>query len=248
MMTDAELRALQDPEFRKLFDTDPELNRLEGLQYDEAAEFLLLSCVLHYNLRIGEIPVHPLTAARWSLLWMLGNAYARNSAVKAADMDMFLYILSHDLRKLDCTPHEIPGAASGYLKASGLAPADVHTGIRQMIRTAFMPLEMLPAESEPDEPARFDAGWVVRVASLAARESGCSIEYCKFTMSLSEVCILFVDHCRRNASAEYAARIGRRPDDETGAKILQRTRELQQQYLNQKKQEVSDAGSPDHNL
>ena len=236
-ITPEKLKALNsDPEFRAAFESDPELNRLEKRKYDERAEFLLLAGILHYRFAIGEIPLGALTPAKWSFLYFAENAYTRhNASAGTADMDLFLYILSHSLRALRCAPHEIPAKASGYTAASGLSPEKVHEGILGIIRGAFLPLEMLPRQQEEnDGEIRYDGEWLVRIASLAARESGCSIEYCKFKMSLGEACSLFVDHQRRNSAPDYAMRIRRRSDAETSREILHRTRELQIEFLSRK--------------
>ena len=236
MLNEEDLRELGSPEFAALFADDPELNRLELLRYDESEELLLLSGAMHFEFQIGRVPVHPLTAATWSFLWMLGNAYARNTRVSETDKDVFLYLLSHDPRRLPCRIHEIPGAASGFGKASGLAPGDLHQGIIRMIRTAFRPLGMLPLTET--EGGRYDTVWLAGIAALAARESNCTLEYCKFTMSLGEVCALYVDCYRRNTPDKC---IGYHGNEEIDRKILQRTRELQQQFLNRKKQGENNA-------
>lgn len=236
-ITPEELKALNsDPEFRTAFESDPELNRLEQLKYDERAEFLLFAGILHYHFAIGKIPIGVLTPAKWSFLYFAENAYTRrNASAGIADMDLFLYILSHSLQNLTCALHEIPAKASGYTAASGLSPEEVHEGILRIIRGAFLPLEMLPQQpGKNDEDVRYDGEWLVRIASLAARESGCSIEYCKLTMSLGEICTIFVDHQRRNADPDYAIQIRRRSDMETSRKIMKRTRDLQIEFLSKK--------------
>jgi len=68
-VTPAELAA--DPEWRRIFETDPVLNALEAARYDEATDRMLLAGIFHWPLRVGKLPVYPLTPARWSLLWLL---------------------------------------------------------------------------------------------------------------------------------------------------------------------------------
>ena len=233
--TAEELRSLNaDPEFQKLFREDPELNALECDRGDEAAELLLLSEVLGFGVRVGKLPTHPLTAARWSLLWTLDNAYTRVRPVTVLDVEVFLYVLTRDVRRIDCSLHEIPVAASGYLAASGLNALDAHDAITRIIDAAFLPLRMVPDEQSSEE-RRYDALWLARIAGVAARESGMTLDYCKFEMSLGEVTCLFIAMLQRETPEEYARRIRRRPDLETEAKILKRTLELQNEYLAKKK-------------
>ena len=228
-MTPAELAG--DPEWQRLFATDPVLNALEAEQYDEESDRLLLAGALHFPLMIGHLPIRPLTPARWALLWMLGNGYARyHDTVTAEDMEQMLFILTHDLRRLTVTLDALASAGAGWGVECGLEIEDLHAALKQLIRAAFSPLAALP--EDPDaEPARYDGQWLCRIASLAARESGLDLEYCKFEMSLGEVCAIYVDAARRNSAPDYAARIRRRPPAEVEAAIMRRTRELQKEFL-----------------
>lgn len=231
MLSLDDLRRLDCPEFNALLASDPELNRLAALRYDEAAENLLLAQTLRFGLMFGELPVQPLTAARWSFLWMARNAYTTDGPPTDADRDIFLYVLTHDLHRIDCPFDALPGAASGYSRATGMRQEEVHRLIRGIIRAAFLPLGMLPHEAESSDPLRYDTEWLVRISSLAARESGTSIDFCKFEMSLGEACALFVDHQRRNAEPDYARRIRRQSDGETTAQMMRRVRQLQEEFL-----------------
>lgn len=224
------LRLNADPEFLELFRTDPVLNELESRRIDESAEFLNLAGALGCSFRIGEVPVHPLTAARWSLLWALENAYPRGGAVTSTDIEIFLYILAHDVRKLPCKLHEIPAAAAGYLTAAKISPIDAHDAIQGIIDAAFLPLRMVPDGEEPTE-TRYDALWLARIAGIAARESGHTASYCKFEMSLGEVCDHYIVMLQRETPEDYSRLIRRHPDRETEEKILKRTLELQKQFL-----------------
>jgi len=229
-VTPAELAAA--PEWRRIFETDPVLNALEAARYDEATDRMLLAGIFHWPLRVGKLPVYPLTPARWSLLWLLGNGYTRAGAsITAADMEQFLFVLTHDLRKLDVDFDDLAALGAGWGPETDLAPKDLHTAIDSIIRTAFSPLAMLPPEAPGEEAVRYDGDWLVGTAALAARESGETLDFCKFEMSLGEVHALMVDCARRTAAPDYANRIRRQPPAEAEAAIIRRVRELQKEYI-----------------
>ena len=219
-----------DPRFLDILKGDPELLRLERLQQDASGGYLVLSQVMHYQTKIGRLPVGALTPARWSLLWTAGNAFTRDSDPKAVDADVFLYVLAHDIRRLHCPLAMLPAMASGYSRATHMQPEQVRQAIRILIQTAFAPLRQLPASPEDQDQVCFDAQWLVDISSTAARESGLGLEYCKFDMSMAESALLYVHQLKRTSSPDYARRIRRTAPPEIDRAFVLSVRELRKQY------------------
>ena len=142
MRTPEDFRLLAGREFSELLGSDPELKRLDALKYDKGAETRVLLEVLGASrCYIGELPVKPLTAARWAFLWMLDCPFVTGGTLDAAQLDATLYVMSlEDLRKMTCGLSDLPGIASGYAAATGASPEEICEGIRAMIHTAFLPL------------------------------------------------------------------------------------------------------------
>ena len=225
-------RLLAGKEFDDLLAADPELKRLDALKYDKAAETHVLLEVLGLgDYRIGQLPVRPLTAARWAFLWMLESPFVAGGKLDAAQLDTTLYVLSvPDLREIPCAIHAIPAAASGYAIATGLSPVELCDEIRAMIRTAFLPLAMLPPSgAADDETSLYDGLWVTRIAGIAARESGTPFAACLHEMSLSCACCLYVNWLRRESLKPQEIR--RRPNAGIEEQIDRRVDELADEFL-----------------
>ena len=126
--------------------------------------------------KIGSLNVMPLTAAKWGFLWGIENPLvARDLPAETvstvSDMDVFLFVLAlRDLRKLTISFSELPGAASGYAAATGLAPEDVVREIHQVKQSAFHAFEMLPEVSGDGDSPHYDADWLTLLTGIAARE------------------------------------------------------------------------------
>ena len=132
MRTPEDFRLLAGREFSELLGSDPELKRLDALKYDKGAETRVLLEVLGASrCYIGELPVKPLTAARWAFLWMLDCPFVTGGTLDAAQLDATLYVMSlEDLRKMTCGLSDLPGIASGYAAATGASPEEICEGIR----------------------------------------------------------------------------------------------------------------------
>lgn len=228
-------RILAGEGFNALLAQDAELKRLDGLKYDKTLESRFLMEVLGVgDFRVGKLPIRPLTAAKWAFLWMLESPFAIGGAPGATDIDVILYVLSAwDLRDMAVAPHEIPAAASGYRFATGIPLEEVLADVRQIVHTAFLPLEMLPVSADTStEPERFDGIWVTHVAGLAARESGMPFTYCLHRMSLAAVCGFFITWRRREGVD--ADQIRRRPSADIEAQISARVDALATEFLSKK--------------
>lgn len=230
--TPAELQRLAGVEFNRLLADDAELQRLEALKYDRAVEARLLLEVMGLgDLRVGKLPVRPLTAAKWAFLWILESPYVLSGAVRDSDLDITLFILSQlDLRKLSAALWEIPGLAAGYRAATGLSFEEAHREVQAIKNLAFRPLELLPPTNvSSSEPARFDAQWLTRITGIAATESGEPLERVMYEMSLAAVCCHYVNRAMRESAEPLS--FGRRPDEELSLLISDRVDRLAREFL-----------------
>ena len=227
-----ELRLLASPAYAELLKNDPVLAQLEAEKGDERAEELLLLAALDVGmLRIGRLPVLPLTPAKWSLLWLCRSPYAAGGMIALADLDLFLWLLAEpDVRKIDAAPHEFPKLAHGYAAATGLTCDEGDAEIRQMIRVAFLPMTMLPEYGrDPAEPPRFDAIWLTRLCGIAARETGMSFPQVCHEMSLGVANACYVNW--RAREGRDGDQVRRRPGAEVSGAIAARCHQLAEEFI-----------------
>ena len=235
MRTPEENRRLAGKEFNEILRTDPVLLELERRKYDKGAETrILLSALGLGRWNIGSLPVMPLTAARWAFLWILDNGFVTGRPeIRQEDADSFLFVLSApDLRELDLPLHAVPGAASGFGTATGFGAAEVRAEIRDVIREAFRPLDLIPDAGSGDEEAHYDVMWLTRICGIAARGSGIRADEICHTMPLSAVCAYYVNWLIENS--DHPNRFRRMPDAGTLAAIDARFEELAEKFLHRK--------------
>ncbi len=228
----AELSRLAGAEFNRILADDAELGRLERLKYDRPAEARLLLEVLGLgDFRIGELPVRPLTPAKWAFLWMLENPLAVGGLWSECDLSNALFVISlPDLRKLDAALWEIPALAAGYSQATGLAPDETLAELAAWKDAAFRPLELIPPmDVSTGKEVRYDAQWLTRIASVAARETGEAFDHVLFDRTLSFACSCYVNFLMRESVRPWE--FTRRPDAELTGKIEQRINKLAEEYL-----------------
>lgn len=231
-LTAEQCRLLADEKFNQLLQNDPVLKDLENLKYEKNIHSrVLLETLGLGEFRIGNLPVLPLTAAKWAFLWILDNGFVSGAqSLSDVDLDVMLYILSvQSLHDIDCALHEIPAAASKFHFAPKLSREDLIIEINGMIQQAFLPLEMLPGNTGSKEDVHFDEIWLTAVAGCAARESGNTLEYCMHNMSLSSVFALWINYRRREGSE--ARQIRYRTPMEIEQKISERFEVLAEEYL-----------------
>lgn len=240
MRTKEELRLLASAEFSDALANDPELKRLNAAKYDNPLDRrVLLEFLGLGDWRIGALPIRPLTLAKWAFLWLLRSPLALNGKLTEADMDIALYILSHDLGELPGGISDIPVDAAGYARATGLPLAEVAAELQSVVRGALRPLDMLPgAEDGDDSPPIYDAVWCAGLAGAAAREANVGVRECLYDMSMSAVCAYFVSW-RRHESAD-GGKIRRRPDAAVQRKIEARAEEVADEWLARRAAETSN--------
>lgn len=231
-LTPDELRTLAASEsFQKLVASDPELDRLESLQYQTADEISALHETLFRPCgRIGNLSVMPLTPACWSLLWSFSSPYVCGGTVRLPDIELFLFLLSLDLRPGGPSPAGLPRRASGVCRRAGLSQDEIHKQLLDRVRIAFLPLKLLPrrAPESSRDPARFDAEWLNRICSAASVRTGTPIREVMFFMSLNQVCWQYVNMLRERLGPQE---VRRRPDSELAREILARVYELGGKFL-----------------
>lgn len=245
MIAGPECKALASAEFSAILAADPEILRLRDLQYDRQAEFFLLVELLRCGAQqIGRMPLFPMTLARWSLLALLENPFVAGGKFAApADADLFLGILAEpDLRKLDCDLSALPGRASGLTGATGLSFEEVCAEIQTVTRNAFLPLAMLPPVEAAQGETRYDADWVVNIATVAARKANAALETVIHDMPLSVVCALYVAWRRQDCMDGDQVR--RRPNEEIAGKIMDRTLRLGDEFLKRKQGRTAPEKEP----
>ena len=231
-LTPDELRALANSNaFQDLVAADPELDRLESLQYRKTDEIsALLETLFRPCGRIGKLSVMPLTPARWALLWSFSSPYVCGGSVRAADIELFLFLLTLDLRPGSPFVPDLLRRAQGICRRAALHPAEIHTALLDRIRIAFLPLKLLPPPpaGSSASPVRFDAEWLNRICSAAAVRTGTPIGDVMFFMSLNQVCWQYVNMLRDRPGS---CGIRRRPDSEIARRMLLRVYELGEDFL-----------------
>ena len=230
------LELLAGKEFNEILAGDAVLKELEKARYNSAGEKQLLLEVLQLgDYRIGKLPIRPLTVAKWSFLWLLESPFVIGGAVGLGDLDVFLYVLSlMDLRELNCSLEKIAKRADGYALAADLEAGELIDEVKNVIKSAFLPFDMMPLKTSGDsgESGIYDGIWASFMASTAARESGMSFDYCLHRMSLSTVCSLIVNWNRRESVD--GGQIRRRIPQEIEEKITARIDTLAKGYIEKK--------------
>ena len=230
------LELLAGKEFNEILAGDHILKELEKARYNSADDKQLLLEVLGLgDYRIGKLPVRPLTVAKWSFLWLLESPFVIGGAAEIRDWDIFLYILSQmDLRELNCPVEKIAENATGFALAAGLDAETLIEEVKNIIKSAFLPFDMMPLKTSGDsgESGIYDGIWASFMASTAARESGMSFDYCLHRMSLSTVCSLIVNWNRRESVD--GGQIRRRIPQEIEEKITERIDTLAKGYIEKK--------------
>ena len=231
-LTPDELRTLADsPAFQTLVASDPELDRLEAMQYRKDDEHSALQETLFRPCgKIGNLSVMPLSPARWSLLWRYDSPYVRGGTVRTADIELFLLLLSLDLRPGGPFPDALPHRARGICRRAGLPFGELHNQLLDRVRIAFLPLKLLPppAPDTASDPVRFDAEWLNRICSAASVRTNTPMENVIFFMSLNQVCWQYVNMLRERLGSQI---VRRRPDSELARAMLLRVYELGKDYL-----------------
>lgn len=232
--SEEQLRRLATPEFSRLLASDPELQRLNALKYDRRTDcrLLLEAIAPERESRIGRLSVRPLTAAKWSLLWLLESPFVSGEEPAESDCDIALYLLCRKhVEKISVALCQIPVLASGYLARTAWPTARVVMEVRRQCETAFRPLALLPHRDGTARQGkfRFDAVWLNRVAGIAAGEANTSLFEAMHVLPLSVVCCCYVNYLQRvNCNT---LQLHFRPDAELSERISARIATLETEFL-----------------
>lgn len=227
------VRVQADRRFDAILSADPVLNALDGERYGRADEFAALAAVLGGRFSVSSSPVEfpALTPAVWAVLWMLESPFTRQKGASAteADADLFLFLLRCGVDKMP-NLERLPDEADGFVYRAGINPEDAILSIRQMVHTAFRPLEMLPRRPGMSEPPSYDADWLTWIASTVCRETNFDADRVIFRLPLAS-CYYYVIQAARRNDAKNSIR--RRSSGEVCEAIYRRTVELAEAFYNE---------------
>ncbi len=232
-MSPEEMKRLASREFSAVLAADPVLRELRShlTGRKNTIPAALDAILLTGGDRIGDLPVLPLTAAKWAFLWVVDDPLVTGkNTVTETELNVFLYVLScPDLRRLDFALSSLPAEAHGYAAATGLDAETLLREIRAVIANAFSPLGMLPKSGGDPGEVFYDGAWLAWIASIAVRESGMPYDRVIHELPLSLVCNLYVAWRRREGAD--GDRIRRVQDAEIMDQITARVDELGKEFL-----------------
>lgn len=240
MLTPSQLFEVQaDGRFDAVLERDPVLSALEAEKYDRSAEYAALTAVLggRFSISGSDVDFAPLTPAVWSVLWMIGSPFTTRKPAAELDADIVLYLLHVGINAMP-EPADLPEAAAGFIRRNSIDPADAILSIRQMVDTAFRPLEMLPPSGTETGEVRFDADWLTRLAATVCRETNFDADHVIFDLPLTSCCYYCVQAARRNGGKH---RICRRSNDELCREIYRRTLELAENFYRETLHHADDS-------
>ena len=240
-MSPEDLICLSSKEFSDLLAADPVIRDLRDRLTDRK-DFIpatLDALLMSGGDRIGDLPILPLTAAKWAFLWLIESPFLTGAEqLSAIDLDIFLYVLTcPDLRKLDFPLTNLPVEAREYAAATGLETSQVIREIQSLIGNAFSPLAMLPrSDGGGTEEVFYDGTWLAWIASVATRESGMPYDRVIHELPLSLVCNFYVAWRRREGFD--GDKIRRPQNGEVMEQINARVEELGKEFLKSFKSQV----------
>ena len=234
-MSPEELTRLASKEFSSILAADPVIRDLRASLTDrkDAIPAAFDALLLSGGDRIGNLPVLPLTAAKWAFLWTVESPFVIGAdQASVIDLDIFLYVLAClDLRKLDFPITSLPVEARDYVAATGLESGQVIREIQSVIANAFSPLAMLPrSDGGGSGEVFYDGVWLAWIASVAVRESGMPYDRIIHEIPLSLVCNFYVSWRRREGVD--GDKIHRPQNGEILDRINARVEELGKEFLN----------------
>ena len=240
-MSPEELSRLSSTEFSAILAADPVLKDLRSRLVDRR-DFIgstFDALLLTGGGRIGDLPVLPLTAAKWAFLWVIESPFVSGTGkVSMTDLDIFIFVLScPDLRNLHVPLSQLPAEAASFAAAAALPPDQLLPEIRQVIDSAFFPLTMLPKSGGEPEEVFYDGTWLAWIASIAVKESGLPYDRLIHEIPLSLVCNFYVAWRRREGID--GDKIHRPQNGKTLDQIQARVDELGKEFLRSHKPQAS---------
>lgn len=222
------------PEFDEVLQKDPVLADLDACRIDYERERDLLHEVFHGTWTVaGGVPVAPITPAVWAVLWAMKSPFVTRgkTAVRVIDVAVFLYLLAHGVSSLNFSTLEEDAKKEGA--AYGL-PEDAEAvagELADLVEVALAPLRMLPEGRDVyDDEVVFDSDWLLSVCSVAARESGITLEKAMTDLPLSVVFGLLVVRARKSTPDKHYSK---RSPEWVSKKELERVNELSEDFVKQ---------------
>ena len=235
-MSPEDLTRLASKEFSAILSADPVIRELRASLIDrqDTIPATFDALLLSGGDRIGDLPVLPLTAAKWAFLWIIESPFVTGkNSISETDLDLFLFVLScPDLRQLRIPLTQLPAEAGQYLQATALSPEQVIGEIQSIIKHAFSPLTMLPKSDSAPEEVFYDGAWLAWIASIAVKESGMPYDRVIHGFPLALVCLLYVVWRRREGLD--GDKIKRPQNGEIVDRINARVEELGKEFLARK--------------
>lgn len=222
-------------EFQRLLEEDPELRALDGSAIDYDRERLLFWEVLGGTELICGVEVSPITPAVWAHLWLVHSPLCSGKTPEFSDVATALYLLTHSTSqsRFDKLPERSAEFAKKISLTDQNAP-DVWKELVGMVERTFSPLSMLPHVEAPVGAARpdpvFDTDWLLSVCSVASQEAGITLQAAAINFPLSAVFALMVIRARK---ANPDTCISRHTPEYIGKRILERTEELGEYFMEQ---------------
>ena len=232
MITDEQLRQLAaSGEFQELLQNDEHIKKLEALKCNPRDEYIALSDVLGWNPMFRSLKLNRLTPALWAFLWTLRSPYTQEEMYKAdeLDTDIFLYLLTVDLREGDVSPKKIVIAAIGFCRKHGICWQEARAWLCERVHFAFRAGGMLPrTDSWSDNAHVFDADWLTFFCSIVAQETREKVSVVMYYMGLGCFCYYFIQAMRKKNKKR---RICKRTDAELCKQIYEYTLQLGEKFL-----------------
>lgn len=186
------------PEFDAVLQDDPELKDLDACRIDYEREKDLLLDAFSGTWSIAGVPVRPITPAIWSVLWVMKSPFVKkNATVHVGDIAVFLYLLAHGVNGLDFDTLEEQAKEEGREWGLPEDADEILNELLDLVEIALAPLSMLPQTTTSSDDVVYDSDWLLSVCSVAARESGVTIQNVMADMPLSVVHGLLVVRARK---------------------------------------------------
>lgn len=217
--------AMMDDQFQNIIRDDQILNQLENKRYNKAQQLTHYNALFNRKARIDKLEVNQLTLSRWSLLWILQNAFAAGKEqITNIDVDLFVYVL-------DCQLHQLNEYALinsvDYCKKIGIDYKIATADILYLIKSSFSSLKMLSDTQTTDGgDIFFGADWVLHMVSIISQECNESTDYIIHHMPLC-LCYLYLIQAVRKTTTKQIFRL---TDDDINKQIFQRTYQLANIY------------------